>query len=107
VLLDAEARAQGDQELLKVTFTRTHMWFWGSSQTDRALAVVESAAGQLRESESHQALRITKGWIRVMSGQPAEGLALLDKPCSAGSGRASRRGRDLGETSLRHPPQTR
>jgi len=79
VLLVAEAHAQGEQEQLAVTITHSVNWFWGSSRADQALAVIESAARQMHSSDSHRVLRIVEGWIRTVSGQPAEGLALLEE----------------------------
>ncbi|MFE9500366.1 LuxR C-terminal-related transcriptional regulator [Streptomyces collinus] len=77
-LREAAAQAQTESEKLAVVSVNIMNAFWANSNTVQALAVLDEAAKELRDSVSHRALRINEGWIRTCSGRPAEGLELLE-----------------------------
>ncbi|MFD9623901.1 LuxR C-terminal-related transcriptional regulator [Streptomyces virginiae] len=78
LLLTAEEHASGEQEKLTVAVTRVMNLFWGSSLTDQALMVNEAAHAEVRSAAGRRVLAINEGWIRTVSGEPVQGLALLE-----------------------------
>lgn len=79
LLLTAQAHADGEQERLTVAMTRMMNLFWGSSDTEEALAVNQATHAQVINPVSRRVLAINEGWIRTVSGQPVQGLALLEE----------------------------
>ena len=78
VLADAFERAQGEQEILAATMARTLNLFWSAARTEDALAVNDRARARVTGEAGLRMLRYSEGSMRIGSGEPARGLALLE-----------------------------
>lgn len=75
---DADTRADGDREVLGVALARAFGLYWIGARADRAFEVVEAAKARVRDEGCLRMLRYSEGSMRIASGEPAAGLALLE-----------------------------
>jgi DNA-binding CsgD family transcriptional regulator len=75
---DADARAQGDREVVGVALARSFGLYWLGGRPDRALEVVEAAKARVRDGDCLRMLRYSEGSMRIASGELSGGLALLE-----------------------------
>ncbi|MFB7868123.1 LuxR C-terminal-related transcriptional regulator [Streptomyces sp. NPDC056069] len=87
-LIRAHKLAGDDYEKLSAVFARTTCLFWANDRTDEAFAVNEAATAEFTGSAEQACLRVNEGFMRVFSGHPERGLALLQ---------------DLGDDPLKFP----
>ncbi|WP_406053778.1 LuxR C-terminal-related transcriptional regulator [Streptomyces sp. NBC_01077] len=79
ILSDADEQAADEKEKLEVTLARIMSLFWLGSRTQETLKVVEGALQQVTSQAGRRTLRTIEGYVRVISGEPARGLTLLEE----------------------------
>ncbi|MFB7867874.1 LuxR C-terminal-related transcriptional regulator [Streptomyces sp. NPDC056069] len=79
VLSDADEQAADEKEKLAVTLARIMSLFWLGSRAQETLEVVEAALQQVTSHAGQRTLRTIEGYVRVISGEPARGLTLLEE----------------------------
>ncbi|MFF3313724.1 LuxR C-terminal-related transcriptional regulator [Streptomyces sp. NPDC002952] len=78
VLARASALTTSEEETVAVALARTSNLVFSDRAVEAALAANAQAAAKLTDPGARRMLRINEGYLRVGSGQPVEGLALLD-----------------------------
>ncbi|MEV6332972.1 LuxR C-terminal-related transcriptional regulator [Streptomyces sp. NPDC051909] len=79
VLTEADAAVSNEHDKLAVTMARTLNLLFSSAGIDEALTVNEAARTQVTTPGGRRGLLTNEGYLRVLSGQPAAGLALLEE----------------------------
>jgi len=77
LLAGAEERAGEEGERVAATLARTWNLFW-TGRFDEALQVDDAALKQITDPAHRQVLTLNEASMRTISGQPAQGLTLLD-----------------------------
>ncbi|MFE5549871.1 LuxR C-terminal-related transcriptional regulator [Streptomyces sp. NPDC056534] len=83
VLADADKEASGEKDRLEVALARIISLFWLGSRTQESLAVTQNALQQVSSPEGRRTLHTIEGYVRVISGAPNRGLALLEEHLEA------------------------
>ncbi|MEV6332942.1 helix-turn-helix transcriptional regulator [Streptomyces sp. NPDC051909] len=78
VLAETDASAGNEQDKLAITMVRTLNLLFSPAGLDDALAVNQAARTQVTTPAGRRGLQTNEGYLRVLSGQPAAGLALLE-----------------------------
>ncbi|MEU3920942.1 helix-turn-helix transcriptional regulator [Streptomyces sp. NPDC029004] len=78
VLAVAAAGAASEQDRLAVAMARSFNLFWGAAQPDDALKVIDAARAQVTTADGLRILDHNEGSMRIASGEPVRGLALLE-----------------------------
>lgn len=78
VLAAAEMTATDERQRLAATLARVMNLFWITGRTAEALAVNDAARTQITSLAGRRKLLTNEAAMRTVSGQPAEGLALLE-----------------------------
>ncbi|WP_406730052.1 LuxR C-terminal-related transcriptional regulator [Streptomyces sp. NBC_01794] len=78
VLLQAEGLALTDKERLQAVFIRSMNLSWNCGDAADALMLNDAARTQLTGPGEQRMLRVNEGCLRLMMGEPARGLTLLD-----------------------------
>ncbi|MFE6484909.1 LuxR C-terminal-related transcriptional regulator [Streptomyces sp. NPDC057757] len=78
VLARAQADAVGEEERIAVVLVRTAALLWSNAPASVALAVSGAALEETHGPAGRRKLRINEGFMRVVAGLPAQGLALLE-----------------------------
>ncbi|WP_308298999.1 LuxR C-terminal-related transcriptional regulator [Streptomyces sp. GESEQ-35] len=76
-LAQADALAIGEQDKLAVALARTTNLLWSNAPLTEALAVNDAALDRITSPAGHRKLKINEGFMRIVGGWPAQGLALL------------------------------
>ncbi|MGW6016288.1 LuxR C-terminal-related transcriptional regulator [Streptomyces sp. NPDC055210] len=76
-LTHADALAVGEQDTLAVTLVRTTNLLWSNAPVAEALLVNDRVRDRITSPDGRRQLRVNEGFLRIASGRPAEGLALL------------------------------
>ncbi|MBK3575249.1 AAA family ATPase [Streptomyces sp. MBT65] len=76
-LARADALAVGEQDRLAVALVRTTNLLWSNAPVAEALAVNAAARERISGPADRRKLTINEGFLRIVGGRPAEGLALL------------------------------
>jgi len=77
-LAGADALAVDEQERLAVALVRTTSLLWSNAPVAEALAVNDAARERISTPADRRKLTINEGFLRIVGGRPAEGLALLE-----------------------------
>ncbi|MCX5558807.1 LuxR C-terminal-related transcriptional regulator [Streptomyces sp. NBC_00038] len=77
-LARADALAVDEQDKLAVALVRTTNLLWSNAPVAEALAVNDAAREQLSSPADRRKLTVNEGFLRIVGGRPAEGLALLE-----------------------------
>ncbi|MFF3062669.1 LuxR C-terminal-related transcriptional regulator [Streptomyces sp. NPDC057909] len=77
-LAEADACAVGEQQQLPVTIARTLNLFYLGGRTAEALAINDAARSVVVSAIGRRKLLINEAAMRTMSGEPAQGLALME-----------------------------
>ncbi|WP_307518297.1 LuxR C-terminal-related transcriptional regulator [Streptomyces umbrinus] len=77
-IAEADAVAIGEPDKLAVALVRTLNLLWSNARLSAALAVNDAALDRITSAEGRRKLRINEGFMRIVAGLPAQGLALLD-----------------------------
>ncbi|MFJ5309762.1 LuxR C-terminal-related transcriptional regulator [Streptomyces sp. NPDC088350] len=77
-LARADALAVEEQDKLAVALVRTTNLLWSNAPVAEALAVNDATRDHLSSPADRRKLTINEGFLRIVGGQPVEGLALLD-----------------------------
>ncbi|MFI6340834.1 LuxR C-terminal-related transcriptional regulator [Streptomyces sp. NPDC050535] len=78
VLAPAQEHAAGEEERIAAVLVRTAALLWSNTPSSVALAVSQAALEQIGTPARRRKLRINEGFLRVVAGLPAQGLALLE-----------------------------
>ncbi|MFD9467373.1 LuxR C-terminal-related transcriptional regulator [Streptomyces sp. NPDC060027] len=78
VLVDADTAAADEQETLAVTLARASSLLWSNASFTAPLAVNNAALDRIANPVGRHLLRINEGFLRIVAGQPLEGLVLLE-----------------------------
>ncbi|WP_188114424.1 ATP-binding protein, partial [Streptomyces apricus] len=76
-LAHADALAAGEPDALAVTLVRTTSLLWSNAPVTEALLVNDRARDRIVSPAGRRQLRLNEGFLRIASGHPAQGLALL------------------------------
>ncbi|WP_405907849.1 LuxR C-terminal-related transcriptional regulator [Streptomyces sp. NBC_00828] len=76
-LARADAFAVDEQDKLAVALVRTTNLLWSNAPVAEALAVNDAAREQVSSPADRRKLTVNEGFLRIVGGRPAEGLALL------------------------------
>ncbi|MGW8357667.1 LuxR C-terminal-related transcriptional regulator [Streptomyces wedmorensis] len=76
-LAEAYAWTPDEADKLTATFARTVTLAWSAAKTVEALAVIQAASGTVTSPTGQRMLGILEGAVRVVNGQPVQGLAVL------------------------------
>ncbi|MDX2565301.1 LuxR C-terminal-related transcriptional regulator [Streptomyces sp. TX20-6-3] len=79
VLREASLMATEDAERLKIAFVRTMVLLWHGARTTEALEANSAARNSLTGKNQQRMLKINEGFLRVLAGEPAAGLILLQE----------------------------
>ncbi|MET7565671.1 LuxR C-terminal-related transcriptional regulator [Streptomyces sp. NPDC005479] len=78
LLAEAEARALGESEQVAAVLLRSWNLLWMAGCSDEALHVNDTARNQIASPVGQRLLTLNEASLRAASGQPAQGLALLE-----------------------------
>nr|WP_246596616.1 LuxR family transcriptional regulator [Streptomyces aurantiacus] len=78
VLARADAHAIGEQDKLAVALVRTTNLLWSNAPVTEALAINVAALDRISSPAGRRKLKINEGFMRIASGRPVRGLALLE-----------------------------
>ncbi|MFE5946641.1 LuxR C-terminal-related transcriptional regulator [Streptomyces sp. NPDC056480] len=78
VLEDAGAHTTNEAESLAVVMERTQNLFWGLGMAEEALRINKEAESTIADPIAHSVLAINRGAMLVFSGDPLDGLELLE-----------------------------
>ncbi len=78
ILAEADSSAADERQILAVTLARTANLLWSNIAVDEAIAINAAALTRAPSPASRGILRINEGVMRIVAGQPTQGLALLD-----------------------------
>ena len=78
LLSQAQDRASGESEQIAAALLRSWNLMWMPVRADEALRVIEEARGRVTDPAGLRLLAVNEGALRVVSGQPVRGLALLE-----------------------------
>ncbi|WP_435279889.1 LuxR C-terminal-related transcriptional regulator [Streptomyces sp. 1222.5] len=77
LLAEADARAPGEAEIVAAALVRTWNLFWMAGRTDEALQANDTARERVTGAVGQHLLTVNEASLRTVSGQPAQGLALV------------------------------
>ena len=77
VFAEADALADGDQEILTVTLARSFSLFWLAARARDAFAVNDASRARIRDEAALRMLRYNEGSMLIASGDLLTGLELL------------------------------
>ena len=78
LLCEAQERASGEAEQIAAALLRSWNLLWMPVRADEALRVIEGVRSRVTGAAGLRLLAINEGSLRVVSGQPVQGLALLE-----------------------------
>ncbi|MFD7702168.1 LuxR C-terminal-related transcriptional regulator [Streptomyces caelestis] len=78
VLALTETNAADESQALAATISRAMNLLWTGNRAETALDVIAAARRRTRSPAGRRLLRVNEGVVRVFSGEPSEGLHVLD-----------------------------